>query len=86
MLDVAKREIIWLEMPFLAQTLRGADSGAIEALLHKVESKLTIGQLLDMKAEAQHLTAMESAGDADEAYTYEWALNPAEVSKLLTTE
>ena len=85
-LDVAKREIIWLEMPFLAQTLRGADSGAIEALLHKVESKLTIGQLLDMKAEAQHLTAVESAGDADEAYTYEWALNPAEVSKLLTTE
>ena len=85
-LDVAKREIIWLEMPFLAQTLRGADSGAIEALLHKVESKLTIGQLLDMKAEAQHLSAVESADDADEAYTYEWALNPAEVSKLLTTE
>lgn len=85
-LDVAKREIIWLEMPFLAQTLRGADSGAIEALLHKVKSKLTIGQLLDMKAEAQHLTAVESADDADEAYTYEWALNPAEVSKLLTTE
>ena len=85
-LDVAKREIIWLEMPFLAQTLRGADSGAIEALLHKLESKLTIGQLLDMKAEAQHLSAVESADDADEAYTYEWALNPAEVSRLLTAE
>lgn len=85
-LDVAKREIIWMEMPFTAQTLRGADSGAIEALLHKLESKLTIGQLLDMKAEAQHLSAVESADDADEAYTYEWALNPAEVSRLLTAE
>ena len=82
-LDVAKREIIWLEMPFTAQTLRGADGASIEALLHKLETKLSIGQLLDMKAKAQNLTLVENADDADEAYTYEWALNPAEVTKLL---
>jgi hypothetical protein len=82
-LDVAKREIIWLEMPFTAQTMRGADGASIEALLHKLESKLTIGQLLDMKVKAQNLTLIENAEDADEAYTYEWALNPAEVTKLL---
>ncbi len=82
-LDVAKREIIWLEMPFTAQTLRGADGVSIEALLHKLETKLSIGQLLDMKAKAQNLTLVENADDADEAYTYEWALNPAEVTKLL---
>ena len=82
-LDVAKREIIWLEMPFTAQTLRGADSVSIEALLHKLETKLSIGQLLDMKAKAQNLTLVENAEDADEVYTYEWALNPAEVTKLL---
>jgi hypothetical protein len=82
-LDVAKREIIWLEMPFTAQTLRGADGASIEALLHKLETKLSIGQLLDMKAKAQNLTLVENAEDADEAYTYEWALNPAEVTKLL---
>ena len=82
-LDVAKREIIWLEMPFTAQTLRGADSVSIEALLHKLETKLSIGQLLDMKAQAQNLTLVENAEDADEVYTYEWALNPAEVTKLL---
>ncbi len=82
-LDVAKREIIWLEMPFTAQTLRGANSEAIEALLHKLESKLSIGELLDMKAKAQNLTPVERADEADEAYTYEWALNPAEVTKLL---
>lgn len=82
-LDVAMREIIWLEMPFTAQTMRGADGASIEALLHKLEAKLTIGQLLDMKAKAQNLTPVETAEDADEAYTYEWALNPADVTKLL---
>ena len=82
-LDVAKREIIWLEMPFTAQTIRGADGAFIEALLRKLESKLTIGQLLDMKAKAQNLTPVEHVEDADEAYTYEWAFNPAEVTKLL---
>ena len=82
-LDVAKREIVWLEMPFTAQTMRGADSKSVEALLHKLASKLTVGELLDMKAKAQHLTLVGSAESADEAYTYEWALNPAEVTKLL---
>jgi hypothetical protein len=82
-LDVAKREIIWLEMPFTSQTMRGADSASIEALLRKLEAKLSVGQLLDMKAKAQHLALVENADDADEAYTYEWALNPAEVTHLL---
>ncbi len=82
-LDVAKREIIWLEMPFTSQTMRGADSTSIEALLHKLENKLTIGQLLDMKALAQELTVVDKEDDADEVYSYEWALNPAEVTKLL---
>ena len=82
-LDVAKHEIIWLEMPFTSQTLRGANSETIEALLHKLEAKLSIGQLLDMKAKAQNLIVVENVEDADEAYTYEWALNPADVTKLL---
>ena len=82
-LDVAKHEIIWLEMPFTSQTLRGANSETIEALLHKLEAKLSIGQLLDMKAKAQNLIVVENVEDADEAYTYEWALNPADVTMLL---
>lgn len=82
-LDVARREIIWLEMPFTAQTLRGADSASVEALLHKLEAKLSVGELVEMKAKAQNLTIVTSAQDADEAYTYEWALNPADVTKLL---
>ncbi len=82
-LDVAKREIIWPEMPFTAQTLRGADSTSIEALLHKLENKLSVGELIDMKAKAQNLEFVTNAVEADESYTYEWALNPADVTKLL---
>ena len=82
-LDVAKREIIWLEMPYTAQTLRGANATSIEALLHKLEAKLSVGALLDIKKNAQKLVIVDNAEDADEAYTYEWALNPAEVTKLL---
>ena len=82
-LDVTKREIIWLEMPFTTQTMRGANSKAIEALLHKLEAKLSVGELIDMKVKAQNLILVEKAEDADEVYTYEWALNPAEVTGLL---
>ena len=82
-LDVARREIIWLEMPFTAQTMRELNSANVEALLHRLEAKLTIGELLDMKAKAQNLTLADKADSADEAYTYEWALNPAEVTTLL---
>lgn len=82
-LDAAKREIIWLEMPFTAQTLRGASSTSIEALLHKLAAKISVGELLELKAKAQKLELAATAGEADEAYTYEWALNPAEVTKLL---
>ena len=82
-LDVAKREIIWLEMPFTAQTIMGLDHKTVTALLNKLQSKLSVGELLDMKAKAQNLTLVERAEEADEAYTYEWALNPADVSNLL---
>lgn len=82
-LDVERREIVWLEMPFSSQTIRGCDSNSVEDLLNKLESKLSIGELLEMKAKAQNLDIVESADDADEVYTYEWALNPSEVSNLL---
>ena len=83
-LDVPKREIIWLEMPFTSQTMRGANGASIEALLHKLEKKISIGELLDIKARAQNLAVVLNDGEADEVYNYEWALNPSEVTKLLT--
>lgn len=82
-LDVAQRQIVWLEMPFTAQTLRGADQASIEALLTKLANKVTVGQLLELKAQAQGLTVVDTPDEADESYPYEWALNPAEVTQTL---
>lgn len=82
-LDVESRDIIWLEMPFTSQTLEGCDTLSVEALLKRLEDKLSVGELLTMKASAQNLQIVDNAERADETYTYEWALNPAEVSLLL---
>ncbi|MBO6026385.1 MAG: hypothetical protein J6P73_03985 [Bacteroidales bacterium] len=84
-LDVAAREIYWLEMPFTGQTVKDCNGEAIELLLKRLKEKLSVGQLLDLKREAQKLSLAETPEEADEAYTYEWALNPAEVGKLLTS-
>lgn len=87
-LDVSQRVIIWLEMPLGTQTVRGVgeSSETIEALLRRLESKLSVGELLEMKAKAQNLKLVENKDDADEAYTYQWAMNAAEVTKLLNAE
>ena len=82
-LDVKQREIVWLEMPFLGQTLQSLNAEAIGALLHRLQQKVTIGQLLTLKAQAQTLTLVDTPEQADEAYTLEWALDPAEVTRLI---
>ena len=82
-LDVIAREIYWLEMPFMGQLAANADLKGVETLFQHLKEKLSIGQLLDLKREAQHLSLVDDKDTADEVYTYEWALNPAEVSALL---
>ena len=82
-LDVASREVIWLEMPFTAQTIQGKSSADIELFLERLSKKMTIGELLNIKAEAQSIEIIDNVEEADEKYTYEWALQPEEVSKLL---
>jgi hypothetical protein len=81
-LEVATREIIWLEMPFSGQVVQGLDTKNVIALLSKLNAKLSIGNLLKIKAEAQNLTIIETA-DADEVYDMKWAGNTALVTKLL---
>ena len=49
-----------------------------------MEEKISIGELLELKAKGQNLKLADSAAGADEAYTYDWALNPAEVNSLLS--
>ena len=81
-LDVQASEIIWLEMPFSGQVVQNLDVRSTTALLKKLGSKLTIGQLLTVKAEAQGMYVTATA-DADEIYTAEWGRNAAAVTQLL---
>ena len=81
-LDVAHSEIVWLETAFSGQLTQNLDLNTISSFLKKLNSKLTIGQLLQIKAEAQQLQLVETP-EADEIYTKEWALNTAAVTKLL---
>ena len=76
-------EIIWLEMTFGGQVVQGLDYKGVEALLAKLKSKLSIGALLSIKAEAQGLTIVEDIADADEFYEVAWAMNAAAVTQLL---
>ena len=57
----------------------------IEKFLDKLEAKTTIGELLAVKAEAQGLELTDTP-EADEVYTYEWAMNSVAVSRLLIGE
>lgn len=81
-LKVKEREIVWLEVPFGGQTVLSLDTQAIEKYLDKLDAKITVGELLAVKAQAQGLTVVDTP-EADEVYTREWALNTAAVTKLL---
>ena len=81
-LDVAQREIVWLEMPFQGQLVQNLNQAGVQTLLRKLDSKLSIGQLLTVKAQAQNLQLVESP-EADEVYTAAWAQNTAAVTQLL---
>jgi hypothetical protein len=81
-LEVATREIIWLEMAFAGQVVQGLDTQNVEAILDKLDAKLSIGNLLKIKAEAQGL-AIIATKDADEIYDTTWARNTAAVTGLL---
>lgn len=80
-LDVASAEVVWLEMPFSGQVVQGLSYATVKALLSKLEAKLSIGNLLKIKANAQNLVISETP-EADEVYTQKWAINSAAVTQL----
>lgn len=82
-LEVEKREIVWLEMAFGGQTIGSLDTRGVRAMLAKLDSKLNVGSLLKLKAEAQGLHILSSEEEADESYTTDWARNAAAVTRLL---
>ncbi len=82
-LDVAKREIIWMELPFGGQVVQNLDLNHVEGMLQKLSAKIKIGELLQLKAKAQQLTVVDEVALADEVYDLAWAGNTAAVSALL---
>jgi len=82
-LEVATREIIWMEIPFEGQMANNLDLRTVKGLLAKLDSKLSVGRLLALKAEAQKMTLVDNSEDADEVYTMQWAINAAAVTQLL---
>jgi len=81
-LDIENREIVWLEMCFGGQIVQNLSLTAVESLIQKLNAKLMIGDLLDLKAEVQGLRKVQDSEEADEVYNMNWALNTAEVSTI----
>jgi hypothetical protein len=82
-LEVAAREVVWLELPFQGQVVQGLDTQGVASLLAKLDSKLSIGNLLTIKAQAQGLQLVDDPAQADQAYTRQWGQDTAAVAKLL---
>lgn len=82
-LDVANREIIWLEMPFGGQIVQNMSAETVLNFMRKLDSKLKIGEVLRLKAEVQGLTIVTDPSLADEVYDLNWASNSAKVTGLL---
>ncbi|MCB1174682.1 MAG: TerD family protein, partial [Leptospiraceae bacterium] len=80
-LDVAAAHIIWLEMPFQGVMVQNMNSDDVESLLAKLDSRMSIGNLLTVKARACQLEIIPSP-EADEVYDRQWALDAAAVSQL----
>ena len=66
-----------------AVVTQGLDGKGVEALLAKLNSKLNIGALLEMKAKSQGLALVAHVEEADEVYDLKWAMNAAAVTQLL---
>ncbi len=82
-LDIAANEIIWLEMAFDGQTATSLDLHGLERMVAKLNAKISIGTLLDLKVQAQNLILTNDPNTADESYTAQWAMDTAKVTQLL---
>ncbi len=68
-LDVSRREILWVEMPFQGRSVSSLSIESVEALFRRLESKLSVGEILALQADAQGLVRTDDATSADICYT-----------------
>jgi hypothetical protein len=73
-----------MELPFQGQVAQALSISGVKTLLEKLNSKLTIGNLLAIKAEAQGLQIETDPALADEVYDMQWVAQ-GNVSTFLLT-
>lgn len=73
-LDVANREITWLEMSFQGQTIESLDAEGVTALLAKLESKMSVAELLALRAKSQGVEVVNDATLAHKVYDSAWVM------------
>ena len=82
-LDISEQKIIWLEQPFVGQTIWSLCFEDVETLLKKLSAKISVGEILKIKAKAQSLEVVETMEDVDFVYNVEWARKPENINSLL---
>ncbi|MFT3678074.1 MAG: hypothetical protein QM781_19435 [Chitinophagaceae bacterium] len=82
-LDVLQREIIWLELPFGGQITENMSLTVLDALIKKLENKLSFGTLLLRKMKAQNHILVENPAMADKCFDLKWAMQPKAVAELI---
>lgn len=82
-LDISEQKIIWLEQPFVGQTIWSLCFEDVETLLKKLSAKISVGEILKIKAKAQSLEVVEAMENADFVYNVEWARKPENINGLL---
>ena len=80
--DVNQNKIIWLEMPFSGQTVHDLDSQTIEALIKKVKTKISIGNVLKIKADSKSWEIAKEPNSADIIYDLSWAKKQENINSL----
>lgn len=82
-LDVQKKEITWMEMSFGGQIVQNLNVATVKGLLTKLDSKMSLGNLLTLKAGVQNMNIVSTSQEADVCYDKEWASNSTAINELL---
>ncbi|NME71897.1 TerD family protein [Flammeovirga aprica] len=82
-LDIQKREMIWLEMDFSGQVVQNMNLKTVESLMQKMEARIKVGDILKLKAGIHQLTITENQEEADQVYDLKWASDPNELNQFL---
>ena len=68
-LEVERCRIIWLEMPMSGRLALSLSPEALKDTLRRLHDSISIGELLELKADAWEMTRTEDAKKADLAFT-----------------